>query len=266
MHDEGERSLERALADTESDADAALKAANGVVKALRRFHGSARNGNLRDLRPAIAASEQALAALRQQFANAQEGWDFNEATYVEGGAYLRELLATAADMGVKVYQQDDRLYCYPSLVRVLGRDRAVLIDKSRERRLRPKVLIGHLRDLQERRPRFRPDTLLESLFNAYGELVARRGKDQEGLGIVEKLVDIYRLFTLAPGAAREYPLQEFARDLYLLDQSASTRTRGGYELTLSADAGTRRRSELIRVITQDGGEKLYYGIAFRKND
>jgi hypothetical protein len=58
---DGERSLERALADTEVDADAALKAANGVVKALRRFHGAARNGNLRDLRPAIAASERSTS-------------------------------------------------------------------------------------------------------------------------------------------------------------------------------------------------------------
>jgi hypothetical protein len=266
MSDGGERGLERALLDTEADADAALKAANGLVKSLRRFHGAARNGNLRDLGTAIAASEQALAVLRERFEQAQIGWHFDEAAYLEDGAYVRELLTTAAEMGVRVYQQDDRLYCYPSLVRVLGRERAVLIDKSRERRLRPSVLIGHLQDLQQRRPRFRSEAFLESLFNAYSELVARHGRGQEGRGIVEKLVDVYRLFTLAPGAAREYSLQEFARDLYLLDQSGITSRRGGYELSLSADAGTRRRSELIRVITQDGGEKLYYGLAFRKND
>jgi hypothetical protein len=115
-------------------------------------HGAARNGNLRDLGPALAAAGQALATLTDRVEQAQGGWQFDEAAYFEDGAYLQELLETAAALGVRVYQQDDRLYSYPSLVRVLGRERAVLIDKSRERRLRPSVLIGHLRDLQERRP------------------------------------------------------------------------------------------------------------------
>ena len=112
-------SLEKALAKTESDADAALKAATAAVRSLKKFHAAAQTGNLRELRRTIEAAEQTITALRQQFANAKEGWDFDEETYLFGRAFLSEILEAAEQIGVKIYEQDDRLYCYPFLIRIL---------------------------------------------------------------------------------------------------------------------------------------------------
>lgn len=254
--------LEDVLAKAEADADAALKAAAAVTSALKRFRVAAQVGKLRDLRQAIGASEQALTTLQQQFANARDGYDFDEDRYFADGSYPRELLDTAARMSLRIFELDDRLYCYPALIRVLPNDQAVLIDKVRERRLRPSVLVTHLRELQRKPPRFKPEAFLETLFSAYGVLGATRGKGFFGDGPVEKLVDIYNLLTLLPGQSKEYSMQEFARDIYLLDRSGVTATRKGPVVSFPASTGTRRPASSLKIVSEHGEEKVYYGIAF----
>lgn len=256
-----EVSLEKALAKTESDADAAFKAATATVSSLKKFRAAAHSGDLRELRKAIEAADQAITALRQQFANAKEGWDFNEEAYLSGRNFLSEILQTAKQMGVKVFEQDDRLYCYPFLIRILANERSVLIDKLREKRLRPSVLVRHLKDLQNKPVRFKPETFLECLFTAYRHAVAER-KDLSWTGVVVKLRYIYELLTLLPGQSKEYSLQEFARDIYLLDQRRVNRTKNGQIVSFPASTGTKSGTNIITVITQGGHEKKYYGITF----
>jgi len=261
-----ELSLEASLARTEADAEAVLKAAAATTKALKRFHTASHVGNLRDLRTTINAAEQTIEALYRQFDAAKAGWDFDEQAYFADGSFLREVLETAKRMNVRVYEQDELLYSYPSLIRVLPNDRAVLIDKTRERRLRPSVLVTHLQDLQQRPPRFRNADFLEALYEAYQVKVAQdKGKDQLAEGPVVRLRDIYHLLTLLPGRSKEYAIQEFVRDRYLLDQSGVNRTKDGATLYSNDSSGTRPRAGSLRVVTQRGEEKVYYGISFLKD-
>lgn len=265
MQDDRSTSLETALAKTESDADATLKAAAALTASLKKFRTAAHVGNLRELHAATAVAEQSLAALRQQFANARDGWEFDEDAYFANGDFPRELLATAERMNVRIFEQDDRLYCYPALIRVLPNERSVLIDKTRERRLRPTVLVNHLKDLQRRPPRFKPEAFLEALLSAYSTIVAKRGSDLFGQGMVVKLLEIYDLLTLLPGQAKEYSRQEFARDIYLLDRSGVTTTKKGYVVSFPASTGTKSLSSTVKVITENGEDKVYYGISFTAN-
>jgi hypothetical protein len=262
MQDGQRPSLEKALAKTEAAAEGVLRAASAVTSALKRFRGAAHVGNMRDLRTAIAAADQALVALRQQFANARDGWDFDEEAYFEDGSFAAELLETAKRLNLGLFQLDERLYSYPVLVRLLPSDRSVMIDKTRERRVRPTILVSHLRELQRRPPRFRPEAFLEALHDAYTAIAARRQRGRPTEGTVVRLVDVYDLFTLLPGQSKEYSRQEFARDIYLLDQSGVTTTRRGSVVSLPASTGTRSAGSTIRVITQDGQEKAYFGLAF----
>jgi len=255
-------SLENALAKTEADADATLKAATAAVKSLKKFHIAAQTGNLPELRKTIEAAEQAITALRQQFTNAKEDWIFDEEAYLSNKAFTSEILESAEQIGLKIFEQDDRLYCYPFLIRILPGERSILIDKVREKHLRPSVLVKHLKDLQSKPSRFRPEDFLESLYSAYETVVASRGKEEVNTGVVVKLIDIYRLFTLLPGQSKEYSTQEFARDIYLLDQSRVTRTKKGLIAAFPASTGTRSNTGTITVITQDGYVKKYYGISF----
>jgi hypothetical protein len=257
-----EVSLEKALAKTESDADAAFKAASTTVSSLKKFRAAAHSGDLRELRKTIEAADQAITALRQQFANAKEGWDFDEEAYLSGRDFLSEILQTAKQMGVKVFEQDDRLYCYPFLVRILPNERAILIDKKRERGLRPSIFVNHLRELQNKPVRFRSQAFLESLCSVYATAVKTRGKDRQGKAAVIPLMEIYGLLTPLPGQSREYSRQEFGRDLYLLDQSGVTTTRDGKLVSLHAARGNESVSRVIPIVTRDGQMKRYYGISF----
>jgi hypothetical protein len=261
MPDGRRPSLEDSLAKTQGDAEAVLRAASAVTATLKRFRGAAQVGNLRDLRAAISAADQALATLRQQFANARDGWDFDEEVYFADGSFAAELVETAERLNLRLFEMDERLYSYPVLVRLLPGDRAVMIDRTRERRVRPTVLVNHLKELQRRPPRFRPEAFLEALHDAYGTIVAR-GRGRPSDGTVVRLLDVYALFTLLPGQSKEYSRQEFARDIYLLDQSGVTTTRRGAVVSLPASTGTRSAGSTIKVITQDGQEKAYFGLAF----
>ena len=89
-------SLEEALTKTDTDAEAALKAASAAIRSLKKFRAAAHTGDLRELRRAIDAAEQSITALRQQFANAKEGWDFDEEAYLTRLDFTKELLATAS--------------------------------------------------------------------------------------------------------------------------------------------------------------------------
>jgi hypothetical protein len=261
MNGEQAGGIEKAFERAERDADGALKAAATVVGALRRYRGAARQGKLRELRAAGEAAKRSLQLLEQEVANVAASWDFDEEAYLQNGAFRDELIAQAEREGVRISQQDQRLYCYPVLLRVLPGERAVLVDRARERRLRPSVLVQLLRDLQKRPPRFRPSDFLRSLHSAYQVAVPRQPGRQMGSAVVP-LQEIYELLTMLPGQTREYSLQEFTRDLYLLDQSGETTTKSGYELAFHASTGTKLRRGALTVVTQAGHEKKYYGISF----
>ena len=258
------RQLEAALQRTETDADASLRATAAVTKALRRFRSVVHDGNLRELKAALSAVEQSVDALQQQVAATARHWDFDEADYFARGDYTRELLQTAASMRVALFEQDERLYSYPSLVQVLPAERTILIDRTRERRLRPSIVVEHLRDLQERPPRFRPEAFLEALWNAYRVLAHQRGSARLQDGSVEHLAQVYDLLTLLPGQSREYSRQEFARDLYLLDRSGVIRTRNGYVVSFPGSTGMKSATGIITAITESGQERRYWGIAFAR--
>jgi hypothetical protein len=249
--------LEEALQRTEADADASLKAAAALTKSLKRFRTLVHDGNLRELKAALSAVEQSVDALEEQIADTTERWDFDEEGYFANGAYTRELLETAASMRVPMFEQDERLYCYPSLVQVLPAERTVLIDRTRERRLRPSAVVKHLSTLHERAPRFRPEAFLETLFKAYRFLSPQKDS-------VERLARVYELLVLLPGQSREYSRQEFARDLYLLDRSGLTRTASGYVASFPASTGTKSATGVITAISENGQERRYWGIRFSR--
>ncbi len=255
-------SLEGALAQTEAAAERALNAAAQLTKTLRRLRTAAQVGNLRDLRAMLAAVEQDAGRARDEAQAAASSWELDEDTYFGSGRFTEEVLAAARATGLQLFERDDRLYCYPVLVRVAPAERSIFVDKARERRVRPSVLVEHLREVQRRPPRFRPEAFLESLFAAYRHLALRRGPDQVDSGDAEPLIQIYELLTLMPGSGREYSRQEFARDIYLLDRGGVTTTRRGYIVSFPASTGARSASTAMRVVTESGQEKVYYGLAF----
>jgi hypothetical protein len=144
---------------------------------------------------------------------------------------------------------------------VLPGDRAELVNKARERRQRPSVLAGLLRDLQRRPPRFKAADFLNALYEAY-QVAIKQEHTRLTDGSPVPLLDLYELFTMLPGQARDYSQQEFARDVYLLDQSNETTTKSGARVEFHASTGTKLRRGTLTIVTQNGQEKRYYALSF----
>ncbi len=258
----GERNmtLEAALASLEGDVAAAARVAAVAVRAIKALQKAVKEGELRKFDDAISTGKQAVKALREQFANAENGWAFDVEGYLSSGSFPRELIESARKQGVNIFEQDERLYCYPSIIRVLPGEQCVKIDKVKEARLRPSVLAARLKEAQQRPPRFRPGAFLESLYEAYRRLNPPQKAPLQGRVI--RLLQIYELLTILPGQSREYTKAEFARDIYLLDRSGVTKTRNGAVVDFPASTGTKATSATIAVIAENGREKTYYGISF----
>jgi hypothetical protein len=247
-------SLEDALATVERDAEAALRALTAAAREAKRLKAAAASGQLRDVQQAVEAVDRLSGAAASTATELRSGWRFDVAGYLESGEYTKELLAAAADAGLRAVESDQRILCYPSILEVSAADATVVIDKKKERRIRPSVLVGRLADLQKRSPKFKAEAFLESLARAYDLATARPGA-------VVKLASVYSVLTLLPGAGRDYTKPEFARDLYLLDQSGVTVAKDGRAMSLPASALTRG-SGVFTTVTKSGRVKVYAGIAF----
>jgi hypothetical protein len=251
--------MEAALVEAEQRIAEAVKAAGNVTREIKKAKAGAQAGQVRELRRALDAAVTAAEALLETARAARDTYDLDEADYLASGEYAKELLAEAAERGVSMFEEDDRLLCYPSLLRVLPQDGAVEVDKRRDRRLRPSVLVAALGVAQARPPRFKAEVFLESLLGAYELLAAREDKPDPVL----RLEAMWEALTLLPGQAREYTRPEFARDLYLLDQSQKTTTKSGRSLRWHASSGTRGAG-VLTTVAKTGQQQRYWGASFSR--
>lgn len=259
----GDGTLEGALAATQRSAEAAFKVASGVARDLRNASTRAKAGQIRELRKALASARSTARTLAEQVERLQEEFDLDESEHLASGAFTKELLATAQARGVTIYEEEDRLLCYPSLLRILPGEAAVEIDRVRERRLRPSVLVDLLAATQEKAPRFKTEAFLDSLRTGYELVVAREQKKPDG---VVRLIDIWAVLTMLPGQRGQYSKQEFARDLYLLDQNGLTSTtRSRRKLRWAASTGTKGTGVLVTV-ARSGQRQYYWGVSFTLAD
>lgn len=249
--------LEGALDFTAERVTAAARAAAVASRELKRAGAAAATGSVRDLRRALAAAVSAAGELEGAAREAAESYDFDETAFLSSGGYARELLERAAAAGVAMFEEDDRLLCYPSLIRLLPADAAVEIDRRKERRLRPSVVVAGLARAQDRPPRFRPEPFLEGIARAYELLAAGEGKADPVL----RLDAVWGVLTLLPGQARDYSRPEFARDLYLLDQSGVRETRVGRGIRWHASTGTRGAG-VLTTVARGGQQQRYWGVSF----
>ena len=144
--------FESALSAAQGDAEGALRSAASLTRELRKAKAAAATGQVREYRRALGVVTGLLDELSAAVRGARASFDIDETAYLASGDYAKELLDLAAERGVAMFEEDERLLCYPSIVRVVPGDSVVEIDRRRERRLRPSVLIGLLAAAQQRPP------------------------------------------------------------------------------------------------------------------
>jgi len=268
MEEYANQNFEKALAITEESTKASQKAASEVTRELRKLLSASKEGNLRQFNTSLAAVESAIVTLRQQFSNTKDSWEFNEESYFNSNAYIAELLTAGRETGCKIFERDGQIYCYPALIRISPSDRTVLIDKKREKCIRPSNLAKRLYKLQSKPSPFKPEPFLEMLFKVYQKAVAiaykTKALQDEITGPQIPLLDIYELLTLFPGKSREYSKQEFAHDIYLLQHSGTSTTKSG-ELIEFLYTGRGKRKYVLSIVDEEGNLKYYYAICFTKS-
>jgi hypothetical protein len=260
--------LERELTELEVKLEAAAKSAKSALSELKKATVSAKIGQIRDLNKGLAEARNAAKRFADDVAGADSSWKFDAEAYFANGGYLTELLREAESAGLSLFQQDGRVFCFPMLLTLSAKDIAVMIDRKPERRLRPRELVKLLSARQRRPQRLNEQKFLETLFDAYC-FVARSNKsdwtrDTAGVGPVVSLLAIHELLTILPGVERDYPKEEFARDVHLLDRQPNLRTKDGRRLALPASTGTKNIGQRLTIIDQQGREVVYVGIRFDK--
>ncbi len=261
--------LEQALSALENELAVASKDAKSALAALKKVQRSARVGQLRDMTKALVDGRHAAKRFTDAMARADSSWTIEIEPYFAEGGYLKELLQEAERVGLKLFERDGRVYCFPMLLTLSGKDAAVMLDRKPEHRLRPRELVKVLLARQKRPQRFNEQKLLQTLFIAYCRLDSKQllqgwTPAKSGPGPVVPLSEIYELLTLLPGSERDYPKEEFVRDIHLLDGKPDLRTKDGRRFALPAATGTKNVRQRMTVVDQEGNEKTYVSIRFDK--
>ena len=260
--------LERSLVDLETKLETAEKAHKIASAGLKKAKQQAKFGQLRDLGKSLAEVRQFAKQFADEVADADTSWKFDYESYFSSGDYLRELKSVAEAKGLTLTEKDGRIHCFPMLLTLSAKDAVVLVDRKPQRNVRPYELVKLLLSIQNRPRKSNEGKLLEAVFEAYCCLGPRYQKDwsrdAEGIAPAVPLVDIHTLLTLLPGLDREYPREEFARDIHILSAHPDLRTKNGRRFTLTASTGSKASGQRLTVVDQQGRETTYVGIRFQR--
>jgi hypothetical protein len=241
--------------------DEVQKAGKAVVAAIGRTRAAVKVGRVADISRGLGAVTQRIDEASAAAGGLANGWSFDASAYMADGRFVEDLKKAAAENGLVLFENDGRIYCFPLLLRVDPKEAAVKFGRRLERRIRPSELAGLLASAQKRPQRFREVQFLELLYRAWRRLVGTVWQGV-GSGPVAGLADIHEILTLLPGT--DYPIEEFARDLLLLDRRPDLRTRDGCRFEFPASTLSRGRMRRVVAYDEQGGERAYLGIRFVK--
>jgi hypothetical protein len=232
-----------------------------VASAVGRARAAAKLGRASEIAKLLDDVARRIDEAAGAAGGLAECWSFDTAAYLSDGRFLRDLRAAAAKNGLELFERDDRIYCFPLLLRVEPRANAVKIGGKLERRIRPSELARLLASVQSRPQRFREERFLELLYGAWRRLAGSAWRGA-GTGPAVALSDIHETLTLFPGT--DYPAEEFARDLLLLDRRPDLRTRNGCRFELPASSLSRGAMKRLVVYDESGNQRMYIAIRFVK--
>jgi hypothetical protein len=261
--------FEEGFSEAENAAESVLKSLANVSTLARQLRKAAQDGNIAAVRRTNERLQDGINLIRQEVANAADAWPFTpeeEQGYLQE-KYGEELKEEARKKNLRIFDRDGRLIAHPSVIRVMPGERAVEINRRRMSTIRPTKIVGELEKFQKRTPRA-PQTVLESLYQAYINLTGVRQSDTMKFGEVGQVVqlrgiyDNIRLYTRLSGARLEYTQLDFAQDLYNLESSGVREAQSGARVSFPSATATRSSRGTIPFVGPDGESIIYYGIQF----
>ncbi len=255
--------LESALTALEARIERTLKATKALGATIGRLRAAAKDGCLTDIEKALPVVRERADEAVSTARDLAETWTFDAAGYLDGGRFFHELQRAARSAGLQLFEKDGRIYCFPLLLRVESKDAALRIGKKLERRIRPRRLADALIAMQKRPQRFKEHEFLNVLYRTYRRMAGVDWrKSQRGMGPVIPVAELHETLTLLPDS--DYPIEEFGRDLLLLDRKPDLRTRDGARFEFPKATIGKERVKRVAVYDEDGRERLYIGLRFIK--
>src|SRR5436309_3352519 len=151
--------------------DEVQKAGKAVVAAIGRTRAAVKVGRVADISRGLGTVSQRIDEANAAAGGLANGWSFDASAYMADGRFVEDLKKAAAENGLVLFENDGRIYCFPLLLRVDPKERAVKIGRKLERRIRPSELAGLMSSAQKRPQRFREAQFLELLYRAWRRLV-----------------------------------------------------------------------------------------------
>lgn len=254
--------IESALAALEEKVADAQKTSDALAKALKKLRQAAQTGHIAELEKGLQSVGQRAQEAEAAVRSLPGEWTFDARNHLAHG-YVEELREEAHSQGISLFEKDGRLYAFPLLLRIEARDAAVRVGKKLERRIRPKHLVKMLAAVQKRPQRVREDRFLALLYEIYRQIAGAEWRKMEsGPGPAVSLAQIFELLTMLPGA--DYPIEEFGRDLLLLDRKPDLRTKDGALFEFPGATLSKGAMKRISVYDEQGLERLYIAIRFVK--
>ncbi len=250
--------FEEELISLDARLEKAQKAAEGLVSGLKQVRRAARVGQITEIVKGLSGLDARLADTQSAASDLSGAWRFDASAYMADGRFLTDLRTAAAEQKLEIFERNGRIYCFPLLVRIDANQSAVRIGRKIERKIRASQLVQLLAKVQKRPQRFREQAFLDLVWRAYRRLIGRERNGADA-GRVVALIDIHDTLTLLPSS--DYPQDEFARDLLLLDRRPDLRTRSGERFEFPHGTTTKGIKPLI-VYDEQGTERVYYGIRF----
>lgn len=253
--------LEEQLVTLDMQLEEVQRIGKAVVSAIGRTRAAVKVGRINEITKGLSAISQQIADAQNAASDLANAWSFDATAYLADGRFLKDLETAAAEKGLKLFERDGRIYSFPLLLRIDSKEGAIKIGKTLERRIRPSELVRLLLTLQKRPQRFREVQFLDLLYRTWRRLTGVNSPDTAAGGVVA-LAEIHETLTLLPGA--DYPIEEFARDLLLLDRQPDLRTRDGFRFEFPASTLSKGRMRRLAVYDEDGRERTYIGLRFVK--
>lgn len=264
--------LEEALARLESLAQDAKRSSAQLSKAAANLEKRAKNGELAALRDARARLADAGRAAADAANRCADAWpwptDDAEERYIAAG-FGAELTALAEARGIRCYPYDGGWSAFPVLIRTDARGRTLRIDRKKSKYLRPSAVVDQISAARRAKPRQTPDRFIEILYAGYRAAAGINALDQNLFrdNAAVQLVDVYKALTTLPDAAKEYPIEEFQRDIHQLNMSGVRATKAGAEVHFSAATGTKGAGRsVLTVIDENATPHQYFSVSFRAAD
>lgn len=260
-------SIEATLDDARASAKRVLKLSKELEAASRALEQAAARGELSKLKSAVERLSSLHRQMEDETARLMKTWPMDDAAVDEvlEADLMGEVAELLKEQGLGVHRYGSGWSVSPVLLRLDTKSRSVKIDRTRLATLRPSLIAAAVVDARQR-PTSRPEQFIETLYAAYRAAIGSISLSDQPtrLGASAPLSEIYKALTLLPETRREYSIESFTRDLYVLDRSGVAVTKDGLRMFFSSSTSSKGGGGVLTVLDDGGAPQNYFAVAFRE--